>query len=284
MLPDLRFLVGAVLATALLAVAGLGLLSAVKIAQQARISPLEASRSLAFAPEQHRPPLPDTTPRFGMSLPDDPFANLPRGTAPDVLAAPAIVASEIIAAPEVVAQAPALSAAPEIPAAPEAVTSPPDDADSVDERAVVDPPLPADEERTETTAEPSAAPPAEVEHVGSLPPAAAATDPPAAEPALADTPDATATPDAPIADADIADTLGGDLATSPAPNAAAQAKSPRSQETCRQEESRSQESRRQKGQGEGEGAQGPHRRAAAACVERLSDHVRAAGAARHRRR
>src|SRR6202163_1583644 len=49
MLPDLRFVLGAILAIALLGVTGLGLVTSVRLAQEARISPIEDARSLAFA-------------------------------------------------------------------------------------------------------------------------------------------------------------------------------------------------------------------------------------------
>jgi hypothetical protein len=49
MLPDFRFVLGAILAIALLAVAGLGLVTSVKLAQEARMNPIEDARSLAFA-------------------------------------------------------------------------------------------------------------------------------------------------------------------------------------------------------------------------------------------
>jgi hypothetical protein len=49
MLPDFRFVLGAVLAIALLAVAGLGLVTSVQLAHEARIVPLEDTRTLAFA-------------------------------------------------------------------------------------------------------------------------------------------------------------------------------------------------------------------------------------------
>src|SRR5262245_8557459 len=48
MLPDFRFVIGAVLATGLLAVTGLGLFAAVRIAHHTSAGPLEASRSVAF--------------------------------------------------------------------------------------------------------------------------------------------------------------------------------------------------------------------------------------------
>jgi hypothetical protein len=49
MLPDFRFVLGAILAITLLAVAGLGLVTSVRLVQEARISPIEDARSLAFA-------------------------------------------------------------------------------------------------------------------------------------------------------------------------------------------------------------------------------------------
>jgi hypothetical protein len=48
MLPDFRFLIGAVLATGMLGVAGFGLATAVRLSHEARVGPSEASRSLAF--------------------------------------------------------------------------------------------------------------------------------------------------------------------------------------------------------------------------------------------
>ena len=49
MLPDFRFALGALLAIALIAVAGLGLVTSVRLAREARIGPLDDSRSLAYA-------------------------------------------------------------------------------------------------------------------------------------------------------------------------------------------------------------------------------------------
>ena len=49
MLPDFRFVLGAILAIALLAVAGLGLVTSVRLVQEARLDPVEDARSLAFA-------------------------------------------------------------------------------------------------------------------------------------------------------------------------------------------------------------------------------------------
>jgi hypothetical protein len=49
MVPDFRFVLGAILAIALLAVAGLGLVTSVRLVQEAHINPIEDARSLAFA-------------------------------------------------------------------------------------------------------------------------------------------------------------------------------------------------------------------------------------------
>jgi hypothetical protein len=49
MLPDFRFALGALLAIALIAVAGLGLVTSVRLAREARIGPLDDPRSLAYA-------------------------------------------------------------------------------------------------------------------------------------------------------------------------------------------------------------------------------------------
>jgi hypothetical protein len=48
MLPNLRFLIGATLATSLLGVVAVGLATTVRLSHQARVTPLEASRSLAY--------------------------------------------------------------------------------------------------------------------------------------------------------------------------------------------------------------------------------------------
>jgi hypothetical protein len=54
MLPDFRFVLGAILALAMLAVGGLGLVTSVQLAREAHIAPLEESRSLAFAGRAER--------------------------------------------------------------------------------------------------------------------------------------------------------------------------------------------------------------------------------------
>jgi hypothetical protein len=58
MLPDLRFVIGAILATVVLGMTALGLATSVRLTRQATVSPLESNRSLAFADRadwQHLP-------------------------------------------------------------------------------------------------------------------------------------------------------------------------------------------------------------------------------------
>jgi hypothetical protein len=66
MLPDFRFVLGAMLAIALLAVAGLGLVTSVQLVREAHMGPLEDQRSLAFAGHAERNPFydPDSARRF----------------------------------------------------------------------------------------------------------------------------------------------------------------------------------------------------------------------------
>src|SRR5688572_29864438 len=55
MIPDLRFVIGAVMATVLLGVTLFGLAAAMHISHQSKLSPLEASRLLAYTPDsRHR--------------------------------------------------------------------------------------------------------------------------------------------------------------------------------------------------------------------------------------
>ena len=48
MLPDFRFAIGALLATAVLGITSFGLLAAVRLTHQAKVGPLESSRSVPF--------------------------------------------------------------------------------------------------------------------------------------------------------------------------------------------------------------------------------------------
>lgn len=146
MIPDLRFVVGAVIATALLGVTLFGLAAAMHISHQSKISPLEASRLLAYTPESRHRIFDVPAPRL-----DSPFANIPAGPNPVPLQQPA----EPAAPPQQTAAA--AQSAPDAQASPAAQpASPPqpaNDADTVDERAVVDPPLPLDNDPPAAAAE-----------------------------------------------------------------------------------------------------------------------------------
>jgi hypothetical protein len=65
MLPDFRFLIGAVLATAVLGVTTFGLATAVQLSHQTKIGPLEVARSFAFAEPAVRRPFDDAASRGG---------------------------------------------------------------------------------------------------------------------------------------------------------------------------------------------------------------------------
>jgi hypothetical protein len=144
MLPDLRFVIGAVMATALLGVTLFGLAAAMHISHQSKVGPLEASRLLAYAPENRHRTFDMPARRF-----DNPFANIPAAANPVPLQQPADANPvplqqpaqplEPQAAPTQTAAAAQPAAQPENPPQPAA-----SDADTVDERAVVDPPLPPD--------------------------------------------------------------------------------------------------------------------------------------------
>jgi hypothetical protein len=150
MLPDLRFVIGAVMATALLGVTLFGLAAAMHISHQSKVGPLEASRMLAYTPESGHRIFDAPARRF-----DDPFANIPAAVNPVPLQQQP-GSAEPQAAPTLAAAAAQPAAQPESPPQPAA-----SDADSVDERAVVDPPLPPDGDvpAEATEAAPVAAPP-----------------------------------------------------------------------------------------------------------------------------
>jgi hypothetical protein len=90
MLPDIRFIIGAGMATVMLLIAGFGMVAAVQIAHLARRTPLEAARALAFTGpadvNRFRPPR--SIGHLGSGAPDDPFANLRVGAAPLAVASP----------------------------------------------------------------------------------------------------------------------------------------------------------------------------------------------------
>jgi hypothetical protein len=191
MIPDLRFVVGAVIATAMLGVTLFGLAVAIHIAHQSRISPLEASRLLAYTPESRHRVFDIPAPRF-----DSPFANIPADPNPVPLQQPAAPQQQTAATAR-----PAVDVQPTPDAQPAPNAPPANDADAVDERAVVEPPLPAGNDPPAATT--AAAPPVETTPAAAAP---VAEQPAAAPdiqqvgsiPATADT-DAAETPDPPKA-------------------------------------------------------------------------------------
>lgn len=181
MIPDLRFVVGAVIATALLGVTLFGLAAAMHISHQSKISPLEASRLLAYAPESRHRIFDIPAPRL-----DSPFANIPADPNPVPLQQPSEPAEPPQQTAATAQPAPDAQASPA--AQPASPPRPANDADTVDERAVVDPPLPLDNDPPAAAAESApAAPPPESAAAAAPPvettPAAAA--PVAEQPAAA---------------------------------------------------------------------------------------------------
>lgn len=186
MIPDLRFIIGAVMATALLGATVLGLAAAMHISYQSKLSSLEASRLLAYSS--------DSRPRISVSSSplDNPFANIPVDPNPVPMQQPAVTKPEQASLQPMAEpldpdpaparqesqpnEPPVTTAAQVQPATdPEPATlSPPvDDPDMVDERVVVDPPLPPDGVPASLAeAEPAVAAPASV--APPEPPAAAA--------------------------------------------------------------------------------------------------------------
>jgi hypothetical protein len=138
MLPDLRFVLGAMIATVLLGVTLFGMAATMHISHQSKIGPLESSRMLAFTPEvRHRV--------FDLQAPraDSPFANIPADPNPVPLQQPAGPAEPEAPPVQAAAAEQPATRQPSI-AQPASLPAPADDADTVDERAVVEPPLPLD--------------------------------------------------------------------------------------------------------------------------------------------
>ena len=172
MLPDLRFVIGAVMATALLGVTLFGLAAAMHISHQSKVGPLEASRLLAYAPESRHRIFDIPARRF-----DDPFANIPAVANPVPLATAGGAARTVGAANA--DRGPRSRGA----TRDSARSRPISDADTVDERAVVDPPLPPDGDVPAAAAE---ATPAAAEAVPAAPspePSAASAPPVETQPA-----------------------------------------------------------------------------------------------------
>jgi DamX protein len=172
MIPDLRFVIGAVLATALLGVTAFGLGAAVHIAHQSKVGPLEASRMLAYTPNDSS----EMARQAGGPFAD--IANIPKIPA----IPPVVQAQPATAAPEPVRTADAAAAE---GAAPTAAVPPLDDTDAVDERAVIDPPLPVetDPPSPETTADTAPVPAPAVTVAPASDPAPVVTTAPVPEPA-----------------------------------------------------------------------------------------------------
>jgi hypothetical protein len=110
MLPDFRFVLGAFLAFAMLAVGGLGLVTSVQLVREAHMAPLEDSRSLAFAGHAERNPFydPDAARRFeGFDKTEPPVAAAKlEPPAETVAIAPPVIAPAAVAPPAVAQAAP----------------------------------------------------------------------------------------------------------------------------------------------------------------------------------
>jgi hypothetical protein len=164
MLPDLRFVIGSVLATVVLGITALGLVFTVRLAQDAKSGPFQVIRPLAYtAPGESNPA---ARPSDLAQQPGGPFAQIPAGGS---------VTAQAPAAPEPATAAPAE----------EATAETADDHAAVDERAVVDPPLSPEGEPlpSEASSEPAAAattaPPVVAEPIdttGSIPAVSAAPE------------------------------------------------------------------------------------------------------------
>jgi hypothetical protein len=102
MLPDFRFVLGAILALTMLAVGGLGLVTSVQLVREAHMAPLEESRSLAFAghTEWNQFYDPDTARRFeGLAgMTEAPVAEARLEPPAEALAPPAPAAPEAVTA------------------------------------------------------------------------------------------------------------------------------------------------------------------------------------------
>jgi hypothetical protein len=180
MLPDFRFVLGAILAVALLAAAGLGLVTSVKLAQEARLDPIEDARSLAFAGHAQWNQFydPEGARRFEGLAGKAPVAEAPLEAPAEIseIAPPvAAPASAPLIPPAVIPQE-----APQEPTASIPAHQPDPDTGTVDAPNVADdePPVSGLPQLPETAAAVTiAAPPAEV--TGALAPEALAPDAPA---------------------------------------------------------------------------------------------------------
>jgi hypothetical protein len=155
MLPDLRFLIGAVLASTLLGLTVFSLATAIHLSHRSKLGPVETSRLLAYTPDGGYRIVDVPARRF-----DNPFANIPVDPNPVPLQQPPRQSADPADAPatQTAAAAAQPSASPEPPAA---------DPDTVDERPMIDPPLPHDDDAPATAA--GAAPAAETAGVAPSP-------------------------------------------------------------------------------------------------------------------
>jgi hypothetical protein len=149
MIPDLRFIIGAVTAAALMGVTLFGFVATVHIAQQSKVGPLEASRLLAYTSDDwNRIEALQAARRFGAASPraepsDSALLEPPAAPSPEPAAPPLQTAALTHTA----------DTRPDDIALTVRVAAPSDNTDSVDERAVVDPPLPADTDAPAATPE-----------------------------------------------------------------------------------------------------------------------------------
>jgi hypothetical protein len=104
MLPDLRFVLGASLAIAMLAVAGFGLAISTQLLHEARMSPVESTQSLAYAGQAEDNPFydPNSVLRFtkGVGKPEDAAVPLRAEKTPEPIPAPQLVPEEPITPPD----------------------------------------------------------------------------------------------------------------------------------------------------------------------------------------
>jgi hypothetical protein len=96
MLPDFRFVLGATLAITLLAVAGLGMVTSVRLVREAHIRPIDDSRSLAFAGRAGWNQFydPDSARRLETSTAEAMVAQARHATPPEIAPVPAPAGTE----------------------------------------------------------------------------------------------------------------------------------------------------------------------------------------------
>ena len=200
MLPDLRFIIGSVLATAVLGVTALGLFFTVRLAQETKSGPFQVIRPLAYTAPGESQSSPAARPSELVQQPGGPFAQIP-------------------ADGSVTAQAPAAPEPANATPAEETTSENADDHAAVDERAVVDPPLSPEGEPLPSEADSAPATPATV----AASPADTTSPSDTASPADTASPSDTASPEDTASPSDTvvpaADTTGSIPATAGATKA-----------------------------------------------------------------